>query len=559
MKRPIKTIMIGAVAMLLAATSCQKEETPKVQTGDTISISIQGAIGDFTPADGVKATAEPVIRVMWAENDPVYVYDGTEKLGKLKVTLKDGDARYAYLTNDGEIAAPQGSIITLVYSNTGEPSFTDGGILTVDISTQNQNDFPFVLYATLPATQTVTDKFVPFKFATSVMKVSGTGIGTGTGITETSIGQVNTVCQLTIDNDAEPTVAGITPGTITRTKKISESDDGRATFTIGMVGTETGSGREVSIKKGGKTYVADFTQSKIETGASYNSVYAFTEKIILPYVVIPAKYNGETVTDLKWYRQNLAISPSGNKSWKGKNETAAVKVPGTNDDVINGDYFQWAASYTGYNIAADADKKPENLLIYTSFTSKMTNGSEATDAFEFKSPETGKKYMFSTSDSGDNIGISPYYDKTATAYGKYTSGSVNLEKEDDVANIILGGNWRMPTKAEFMAMRDATYWAWDATDCGYYVFMPGQGTEGSAGGRGTIAGTDHKDQAVLFFPLAGNGNFSHFYVGSNAYYWSSSLVSSNADYAWYLTFYSGFVEFRGTNRYSGYSVRPVSD
>lgn len=60
------------------------------------------------------------------------------------------------------------------------------------------------------------------------------------------------------------------------------------------------------------------------------------------FVEIPAKYDNTTVTSLKWARQNLAISTSGYKFWKGGN-TSAVKVPGTDKDVIVGDHFQWAS------------------------------------------------------------------------------------------------------------------------------------------------------------------------------------------------------------------------
>lgn len=275
MKRTIKTIMIGAVAMLFAATSCQKGETPAAQSDEAISVSIQGIMDEFASQDGPKATTEQVVRVMWASGDKVYAYDGNGYLGEIEVTTQGGDARYAYL--NGSISGTESDNITLVYANGCTPVF-NGGVLTFDISGQGAAQFPFVLYATLKNTDVKSGKFVPFHFATSVMKVNGTGVGTSGTITTATVNNVNTVCQITLGaKGAVSSVTGTTSGTITRSAGFSASADGRAVFTMAMAGTATGSGREVSIERGGKTYVADFTGTEIKTGASYNSVYAFTE------------------------------------------------------------------------------------------------------------------------------------------------------------------------------------------------------------------------------------------------------------------------------------------
>ena len=139
---------------------------------------------------------------------------------------------------------------------------------------------------------------------------------------------------------------------------------------------------------------------------------------------------------------------------------------------------------------------------------------------------------------------------------------MNLGKTDDVANIILGDKWRMPTPAEFNKMREATYWAWNATDCGYYVFMPDLGTSGAANGRGTFnTSTDDKSKALLFFPAAGCGQSTNFSnVSNNGYFWSSSLYTSNA-YACRMYFLANGNVYPQSNieRFYGLSVRPVSD
>ena len=259
---------------------------------------------------------------------------------------------------------------------------------------------------------------------------------------------------------------------------------------------------------------------------------------------------------LKWCKQNLAISNSGRKSWKGGG-SSAVKVPGTDENVIVGDYFQWAA-HAGYcGNTGDADK---GLLIYTAFNNTQCAGDTGSDGFTYKSAGGVNTYYFHCY-TDDAVGIAPYFSNSK--YTKYTSVSVNLDSSDDVATTILGGDWRIPTEDDFNAMKAATYWAWDGTDCGYYVFLPGQGTSGSAGGIGTIADTDDKTDALLFFPAAGDGFHSSLTLaGSYGYYWSSTLYTtmSNVHYAYNLLFYSGNVNPQDRdNRCYGFSVRPVSE
>lgn len=525
MKTTVKIFLICTLATLFGTTSCNKGIAPVEPSDKTITISIQGTINDFISADGVKATAEPVIRVAWAENDIVFVYDGTKKLGQLRVSLRDDDPRFAYLTNDGEIQAPAGHIITLVYSSTGEPVFA-GDKLTVDLSKQNQTDFPFVIYATLAASQTVTNQFVPFKFATSVMKINGTGIGTGTGITKATIAQVSTTCQIQVSNDGDPVVSGVNPGTITRSANFSESSDGRATFTIGMAMTGTGTGRDVFINKAGKLYYSLFTQSQIKAGASYNSVFAFSKA---DYVKIG---------NLKWALNNLAISDSGKKAWKGGNSDA-VKAPGTDEDVVVGDYFQWAA-YAGYSgDAADADK---GLLLYTAFTNKNCCG----DVSNSLTLKPGKSFIDASA---------PYF---ASGYTKYISSSQSrLAQIDDAANIILGGNWRIPTKADFVALKNAAYWAWDDTDKGYYVFNPDAGHAANVV-VASMPSDLNKADALLFFPetgICGNGGLTTEYGGE---YWASEVLLDNVMISWLMSINNSVSSSTGWRRV-GRPIRPVSD
>lgn len=568
MKKLRTTFLTAGILAIaaLAMVSCSKEESAQAggldRTG-TISVSVSGLMGEYTQNDDTKAELISNVRVSWKADDKVYAFDGTQCLGELNVSLKDSKDYYALLK--GKLLEPAAGTqkITLVYASgysaTKGQTVTDGK-LSFDISSQSSGsdskNTPFVAFGTLDYTEgtpSLEEEIVDFSLATSVMRLNCTGLEASAAITGAKLKGMSNNCVLNVtDAGAELVQGAIGNISLSFADGFKASASGAQVIYAGIAKNGTESAQSLEVNQS-KTYEWSFGSKTRDAAKSINAICPVS---IAPYVVIPAKYDGETVTDLKWYSQNLAISDSGNKTWKPGG--AAVKVPGTDEDVINGDYFQWAA-YAGYcGNATDADK---GLLIYKSFTSKMTDGSEAEDAFEYKSSEAGMKYYFWPTDSDDYIGIMPYWNKTDEVYEKYADLGLNveLEKSDDVANIILGGNWRMPTQDELTVMLFSTYWAWDANDCGFYIFIPGQGTLGEAGNIGTIADTDDKAKAALFFPAAGA-----VYQESPSSEIAGSFWSGTRDYGPETVFFTYFQSdgantFCGMMRSSGLLVRPVSD
>lgn len=553
MKTTIKTIILAA-ASLFAAMSCQKEMAGTqdlVKEGETIQVSIDAGLGDFVAADATKATATPVVRLTWAAGDQVDAYYGTTKLNTDPITVTPSEnGIFAKLS--GEINATGltsgTSVITFVYSNVSNTAST-GEAPTFDFSTQNTTDIPFVAYATLvyDGATTLTAKMVEFKFATSVMKIAATNLGGG-DISNATISGINTKVKLSpsTSDAAANIVSGDDKGTITKTAGIDASTDKtRAIFTVGLV-PDNNTGRSITISQGDFTNKGAITSATIESSKSYTTPASLFTCGTLG--IGENAHDYVLIAGTKWATQNLSITASGKKGWKGGN-TSAVKVPGTNEDVIVGDYFQWAASYAGYNLTEESEKTPANLLLYTSFDNEKCGDEK--DKFYTNGGDLSKRF---------NQTNAPY---GGTDYTQYTSttGTMNLGKTDDVANILWKDTWRMPTSAEFKKMREATYWAWDSTDCGYYVFMPGLGTSGAANGRGGIASTDVKSSALLFFPAAGYGHPTSLSdAGARGYYWSSSLGAGYTDDAYRLVFNSDNVNPQSYDyRYYGFSVRPVSD
>ena len=130
--------------------------------------------------------------------------------------------------------------------------------------------------------------------------------------------------------------------------------------------------------------------------------------------------------------------------------------------------------------------------------------------------------------------------------GPAASISGNLTLDQDAANVNLGGNWRMPTKAEFQELIDNCNVVWTND-------YNGTGIKGRTF-------TSKVNGKSVFFPAAGRCYGSEVgLVGEDGRYWSASWESSSD--AWGLSFNSYFESQRmGTDdRTCGLSVRGVCE
>ena len=132
-----------------------------------------------------------------------------------------------------------------------------------------------------------------------------------------------------------------------------------------------------------------------------------------------------------------------------------------------------------------------------------------------------------------------YCTKEFYGYCDFMDGKAVLDSEDDAAQINLGGEWRMPTDAEWTELRENCTWAW--------------ATQDGVNGYQVVASNGNS----VFLPAAGLYGTNLYNVGSNGYYWSSSLCTDGPLSAWIVSFHSGEVLRNGCGRESGLSIRPV--
>lgn len=157
---------------------------------------------------------------------------------------------------------------------------------------------------------------------------------------------------------------------------------------------------------------------------------------------------------------------------------------------------------------------------------------------EAKSEYSWATYKFGKNSSG------PFSKYNTVSFNGPVDNLTTLQtgpEGDDVASKLLGGKWRMPSRAEWNELRAKCKWTWEQ--------------QKGVGGCLVTASNGNS----IFLPGAGFGNGTSTPTTSSfGNYWSSSLYTDGPEYAWLYSFNSSpqFYE-AGGQRYRGMSVRPV--
>lgn len=328
MKIIYRTIL-WAASVLFAAVSCQKDmesAEPSEEGKGTIEVSVSGLMGEYTQVDATRSELVNTVRVSWKGGETVYVYDGTQCLGSLVASLEGDEDRYALLSTDGDgntIKKPSAGTkkLTLVHSPllTEAPAVRNG-VISVSLADQNGAKAPFVAYATLDYDneETITNAVVPFKFATSVIKVNCTGLKANTAITSAELMYANTVCGLSLSGTSAPTVTGGVFGSIVRTNDSGfasgkVNDEGEAVFQIAVPVLGSTGLRTLLMKQGDTRLFYDWNFSKKELKESL-STNTVCQMYRLPSDAIPGLFSVSSDRQVIFSKGNLTYNVSSD-SW----------------------------------------------------------------------------------------------------------------------------------------------------------------------------------------------------------------------------------------------------
>lgn len=169
---------------------------------------------------------------------------------------------------------------------------------------------------------------------------------------------------------------------------------------------------------------------------------------------------------------------------------------------------------------------------------------EAGEFYAWGETETKENYSWDTYKWCDgtkptvsNPSLTKYCDRGG--YG-LMDGKVSLELKDDVAHVKWGGDWHIPTQAEFQELMDNCTMEWIKISDNQHAYK-------FTGANGNS----------ILMPAAGEWSNTSFY-SDDFYYWSTDLANKNSNSAWVIEYMSKTsAEFSGIVRYKGFAVRPV--
>lgn len=307
----------------------------------------------------------------------------------------------------------------------------------------------------------------------------------------------------------------------------------RGTATI-MVTADDGNGAQATCEVEVKQYVTEITIDKTLLSLVIGDIAVLSVTSILPESANDMNYSWSSSDD------NIAtVDNSGKVTAKAKGNAIIKAMANDGSEIsascslvvfarpdaidmgteVNGKKIKWAS----HNIGASS---PEEYGSYYAWGETET-----------KSDYSWSTYKFGTSSSGP---FSKY--NTINSYGIVDNKTV-LDLEDDIANVKLGDNWRIPTEEDWAALRAMCTWSWT--------------TQNGVNGMLVTATNGNS----IFLPAAGFwSNSSLKLSGTRGYYWSSAICIEQTYNAWYLIFDSGDVVISGGMwRCFGHSVRPVTE
>ena len=334
--------------------------------------------------------------------------------------------------------------------------------------------------------------------------------------------QVNVEWSLSVDGGAswlsvEPSSGAA--GIQTVTVRVTENEQAVSRMaTISLMG-DTGNLATIEVKQEKKIFSLSRTTYSVSCEEGSINV-ELNANIDFEYKIIDADWIREQQSSHSQTKHSFVFGYDANTSVKGRNaqivfynseyaisDTLKINQANVVEAVDLGLSVKWAP----HNVGAES---PEDYGGY----------------YAWGETEEKSDYSWATYKWGDG-----------NSFTKYSTADENniLDPEDDVASVLWGGDWRMPTLDDVRELQRMCTWEWTSVNGvnGYNVTAPNGNS--------------------IFFPAAGYrdgwGIYERKLYGD---YRSATLYSNSAAYS--LNFDSDRHEFKSGYRYLGLTVRPVS-
>ena len=510
--------------MAMALVSCNKDITLQEieqESAGTISVSVDGIMGEYAQGNETKAGLVSTTRVCWSAGDKVYVYDGASCLGELTVSLKDGKDYYAVLTGES-ISAPQTGTtkLTLVYSNATVSAISDGKVI-VDIAAQAGSttpaNIPFVAFGTLDytsGTPEISGQIADFSLATSLMRLNCSGLEANAAITGAMLTGMSNECVLNITKDGVEIGQGNMGDIDVSFTGVSANAKGTQTLYAAVAKNGTANAQELNVTQI-KTYTYSFGRKAREAGKAFNAICPMGEYV--NYISLPGEFSVSDTKKVRFSKGNLRYTVS-TRTWSFFDEQyqcGPSSYTAGHDTEIS--LFTWG--YDNWSIVPDGEDYNTKQEEEGDLTQAEDWGSQIGDGSTWRTLTTAEwQYLFSYDIYGNNIR------KDKFALGVTVCGRTNCV-------IIAPDNWNIE---ENHLLPEYTPSEWAAAEAAGLVCLAPVGYR-----KGDIVND----------------------VGSYAYYWSSTPDSSyNNTYAYGVDFSDLYFTacFSGS-RGDGCAVRLVTE
>ncbi len=261
--------------------------------------------------------------------------------------------------------------------------------------------------------------------------------------------------------------------------------------------------------------------------------------------------NGGTVTGGGTYNEGASITLRANANtnytfdrWQDGNTTNPRTITVTSNATYTA-YFTYSGGGSGNGNAnghAYVDLGLPSGTLWATCNVGATTPEGYGNYYAWGETTTKSTYNWSTYRycNGSESTITKYCNNSNYGNNGFTDYLTTLQLSDDAARANWGGDWRIPTKAEWEELKDNTTVTW-TTQNGVY-------------GRKFTASNGNS----LFLPAAGScRNGSLDFAGSYGLYSSSSLSTDRPSRAWHLEFSSDYCSTTYSDRRYGKPVRAV--